>query len=268
MLLYNIGFLDIGLIDILDIMVVTVLIFLILKWMKGSSAVSIFIAILLLFVIKMVAAVLNMKLLTQIMGAVLDMGVIAIIIIFQPEIRHFLIKLGSDYRSLGRKHLINRILGMTPYTLSDEAINEITDACRLMSAQKTGALIVLANVSNLNEIVETGDAIDARIESRLIQNLFFKNSPLHDGALIIRNNRLVAARCTLPNTQKVNLPPEYGMRHKAAIGITEETDAVVVVVSEETGRISYVRAGEIQTMENAMALKVVLEKANIGHIEQ
>ena len=151
---------------------------------------------------------------------------------------------------------------------SDEAINEIADACRLMSAQKTGALIVLANVSNLNEIVETGDAIDARIESRLIQNLFFKNSPLHDGALIIRNNRLVAARCTLPNTQKVNLPPEYGMRHKAAIGITEETDAVVVVVSEETGRISYVRAGEIQTMENAMALKVVLEKANIGHIEQ
>ena len=183
------------------------------------------------------------------------MGVLALIIIFQPEIRHFLIRLGSNYSHIRRSQLFNKLLGVKNGGLSGDSVNEIVDACRYMSGNKTGALIVIANYSNLDSIIETGDVIDARIESRMIQNLFFKNSPLHDGALIVRDNRLVAARCTLPNTDKINLPPQYGMRHKAAIGITEESDASVIVVSEETGNIAFVRGGEMKTLGEASELK-------------
>ena len=143
-------------------------------------------------------------------------------------------------------------------SMDNTVVNEITEACRRMSEQKTGALIVLRHNDNLDYIISTGDKIDATINRRLIMNIFFKNSPLHDGAMIIQDNRINAARCTLPITSRSDLPAYYGMRHKAAIGITEESDAEVIVVSEETGRVSYVKGGNITTIGNMNELKLLL----------
>ena len=139
-----------------------------------------------------------------------------------------------------------------------ETANEIAEACRNMSESKTGALIVMPRKDSLNHIIETGDTMDAKVSRRLIMNIFFKNSPLHDGAMIIEGDRITAARCTLPITQRTDIPPSLGMRHKAAIGISEETDADVVVVSEETGGVSFVRGGKLTSIGNINELKLIL----------
>jgi DNA integrity scanning protein DisA with diadenylate cyclase activity len=144
---------------------------------------------------------------------------------------------------------------------ASEEVNDLTEACRRMSEDKTGALIVIAHNSPLNDIISTGDRIDASIHRRLIMNLFFKNSPLHDGALVISGGKIVAARCTLPITSKTNIPANFGMRHKAAIGITEDTDADAIVVSEETGRISFVKGGTVTPIQNINELKLLLSTA-------
>ena len=153
----------------------------------------------------------------------------------------------------------SEIFGRRSETLSTGAtVNELTEACRRMSETKTGALIVIAHNTPLEEVISSGDEIDAAIHRRLIMNLFFKNSPLHDGAMVIANGRIAAARCTLPITQKTDIPANYGMRHKAAIGITEESDADVVVVSEETGNISFVKGGVVTKIQNINELKLLL----------
>lgn len=257
MLLMDLGFLRMSFVDAVDILVVAVLIFAVFRWIRGSAAMNIFLAILVLFIIRLVASALDMKLLTQIMRAVLDVGVLALVIIFQPEIRHFLIHIGT----LRFNSFVRKVFGVGFTTLSRESVDEIIEACRAMSEQKVGALMVFTNSTSLQEIIETGDIIDARIENRLIQNLFFKNSPLHDGALVIREDRLVAARCTLPNTTG-DLPAKYGMRHKAAVGMSEESDASVIVVSEETGNISFVSGGKIKTLSDASEIKDLLKAAD------
>ena len=185
---------------------------------------------------------------------------IALIVIFQPEIRKFLIRLGNRYMNSARgRKILDRILGRGTESLnSSTAVNELTEACRRMSESKTGALIVIAHKPPLDEVISSGDEIDAAIHRRLIMHLFFKNSPLHDGALVIANGRIAAARCTLPITQKTNIPANFGMRHKAAIGITEESDADVVVVSEETGNISFVKGGAVTKIQNINELKLLL----------
>ena len=201
-----------------------------------------------------------MKFMTTLLDTILDVGVIALIVIFQPEIRKFLIRLGNQYMSSARgRKIIDRILGKRSDTInSATTANELAEACARMSETKTGALIVIAHNTPLGEIISTGDEIDASIHRRLIMNLFFKNSPLHDGAMIIANGRIAAARCTLPITQKTNIPANFGMRHKAAIGITEESDADVVVVSEETGNISFVKGGVVTKIQNINELKLLL----------
>ncbi|MCQ2137055.1 MAG: DNA integrity scanning protein DisA nucleotide-binding domain protein, partial [Bacteroidales bacterium] len=185
-------------------------------------------------------------------------GVLALIVIFQPELRRVLIRLGNQYRKASKNKFLGKIFGSADQELAAEAVREITDACRRMSESKTGALIVIPHTNPLEEIISTGDIIDAKINRRLIQNLFFKNSPLHDGAVIINSERIVAARCTLPITQKTDIPASFGMRHKAAIGLTEETDADVILVSEETGHIAFVRAGEVAILDNINSLKLRL----------
>ena len=225
---------------------------------------SIFVAIVSLYLIRVLVSAFNMRLMTAIMDMVLDVGMLALIVIFQPEIRKFLIKLGNRYMNSNQgRAIINRIMGKnTQGTIGNtEAVNEITEACRRMSEDKTGALIVIAQKNPLEEIISTGDKIDAAIHRRLIMNLFFKNSPLHDGALVIAGNRIVAVRCTLPITENKNLPANYGMRHKAAIGITEESDANVIVVSEETGNISFVTGGIVTPIQNINELKLLLNEA-------
>ena len=260
-LLAFLGFLKLSSADILDIVLLGLIIFFMFRWIKGTSAMSIFIAIVSLYLIRVVVGAFNMRLMTAIMDMILDVGVLALIVIFQPEIRKFLIRLGNRYMHSARgQKLLSRILGKgskTGTTSSEEA-NDLTEACRRMAEDKTGALIVLAHETPLDEIISTGDRIDARIHRRLLMNLFFKNSPLHDGAVVISGGKIVAARCTLPITERKNIPARFGMRHKAAIGITEETDADAVVVSEETGNISFVKGGEVTPIQNINELKLLL----------
>lgn len=258
------GFLELSIADILDILLLGLIIFILFRWIRGSSAMSIFVAIVSLYVIRVLVSAFNMRLMTAIMDMVLDVGMLALIVIFQPEIRKFLIRLGNRYMNSARgRAILNRITGKgkTGSLTSSEAVNDLTEACRRMSEDKTGALIVIAHTNPLEEIISTGDRINASIHRRLIMNLFFKNSPLHDGALVIAGNRIVAARCTLPITENKNLPANYGMRHKAAIGITEESDADAVVVSEETGRISFVKGGKVTPIQNINELKLLLTES-------
>ena len=254
-------FLYLSLADILDIFLLGLIIFVAFKWIRGSSAMSIFMAIVSLFIIRVLVNAFNMRLMTAILDMVLDVGVLALIVIFQPEIRKFLIRIGNKYFSNKQSaSLIKRFLGKDgkKIAVSSEEVNNLTEACRRMSEDKTGALIVIAHKTPLDDIISTGDSINASIHRRLIMNLFFKNSPLHDGALVISDNRIVAARCTLPITEKTNIPANYGMRHKAAIGITEETDADAIVVSEETGKISFVKDGAVTPIQNINELKLIL----------
>ena len=259
------GFLQMSFTDILDIMMVATIIFFVFRWIRGSSAMSIFMAVLLLYIIKVIVSSLNMTLMSGILGTVIDVGVIALIVIFQPEIRYFLTRLGSRYAIGGNlRQLLDKILGRNGGGIADESISELLEAVKVMADQKTGALIVISRQDALQHIIATGDTIDAKINKRLLLNLFFKNSPLHDGAVVLEGSRIVAARCTLPLTGQSDIPAHYGMRHKAAIGITEESDAKVIVVSEETGNVSFVSAGQIQTIANIDQLKGLLSEENKG----
>ena len=260
MLLAAFDFLQMKVADILDILLLGIIIFLLFKWLRGTSAMSIFVAIVSLYLIRVIVGAFDMRLMVAIMDMILDVGVLAIIVIFQPEIRKFLIRLGNRYMNNAKgRAIIDKLTGKEKkqVTVSEE-VNDLTEACRRMSEDKTGALIVIAHKNTLDDIISTGDRIDAGIHRRLIMNLFFKNSPLHDGAVVISGDRIVAARCTLPITERTNLPANYGMRHKAAIGITEESDADVVVVSEETGRISFVKGGKVTPINNINELKLLL----------
>ena len=262
MILAIFGFLQLSLADILDILLLALMIFIVFRWIRGTSAMSIFVAIISLYVIRVIVSAFNMRLMTNIMETVLDVGLIAVIVIFQPEIRKFLMRLGSRYMNSAQgRAILDKLLGKDRKSMNisgSAAVNDLAEACRRMSEDKTGALIVIAHKASLEEIISTGDPIDAAIHLRLIMNLFFKNSPLHDGALVISGGRIAAARCTLPITERTDIPASYGMRHKAAIGITEETDADAIVVSEETGKISFVKTGKVTPIGNINELKLLL----------
>lgn len=250
------GFLSLSAMDVLDILMVAAILYVLFRWIRGSSAMNIFMAIILLLIVRVIVGSLNMKLMTSLMNTLFDVGILALIIIFQPEIRHFLMRIGGS--SNWWKKLVGRLISGRGNNVAEKAVEEIVEACRVMGEQKTGALIVIPGQDPLQYIIETGDMLDAHVSRRLILNLFFKNSPLHDGAMIIRGDRIVAARCTLPITSRTDIPAHFGMRHKAAIGISEESDAIVVVVSEETGRISYVKEGNLRVIENTYDLKLLL----------
>ena len=263
MLLDIFGFLQLSFTDILDILLLGLIIYVAFRWIKGTSAMSIFIAIISLYVVRVLVSAFNMRLMNALMETVLDVGVIALIVIFQPEIRKFLIRVGNRWMksAKGQKILDRLFKGGKTSSSGGETVNEISEACRHMSEDKTGALIVISHDVPLDEIISTGDRIDAAIHRRLIMNLFFKNSPLHDGALVITGQRLTAVRCTLPITSRTNIPANYGMRHKAAIGITEETDADAIIVSEETGRISFAKQGKVTPIQNINELKLLLSES-------
>jgi uncharacterized protein (TIGR00159 family) len=253
---------NIHIMDVVDILLVGLLVYYVYKLIRGTAAISIFLGIIILYIVWAVVKALNMSLLSEIMGQVLGVGVIAIIVLFQQEIRKFLLSLGNNYILNNEKlKLFSKMFGNKGGGMELQALDEITQACRKMSETKTGALIVLAHTSSMEFVIETGDVIDARINRRLIENLFFKNSPLHDGAMVIANDRIVAARCTLPITENPNIPAHYGMRHRAATGLSEETDASVIVVSEETGNISFVKDGKIKTMGSITELRLAIENS-------
>lgn len=263
MLLQLLGFLHLSFIDVVDIILVALLIFVVFRWIKGSSAINIFIAIIILLVGRIVASALGMKMVSTILGTIIDVGAIALVVIFQPEIRRFLNNIGrSAGDTIEKKTFLSKLLPGRKFTAaSSPSISEIAQACEEMSETKTGALIVLVRNNNLEDIISTGDTIDAKIGCRLIMNIFFKNSPLHDGAMVIGSDRIIAARCTLPITDRRNIPASYGMRHKAAIGLSEQCDADVIVVSEQTGKISFVRAGRVTQVDSINKLKLLIGNA-------
>ena len=253
----SLGFLQFTFVDLIDILLVAAVIFIIFRWIRGSSAMNIFIAIIILLVVRVLATALNMKMTSAMLGAILDVGALAIIIIFQPEIRRFLNNLG---RTAGNNTFIRHILRRSKVEgLGNEDLSELVSAVEYMGAHKIGALIVIRRRDDLQSIIATGDAIDARISERLIENVFFKNSPLHDGAMVIGDNSIIAARCTLPITDRLDLPASYGMRHRAAVGLSEQCDADVIVVSEETGNISYVQQSIITRIDTINVLKLKLQ---------
>ena len=245
--------------DLLDIFLMALVIYVIFRWIRGSSAMSIFLVVVSLYVVRVVASALGMKMITTMMETVLDVGLLALVVLFQPEIRRFLITLGNRYK--GNRFIAGLLSRGSGKKLSSETVNEVSEAIRSMSESRTGALIVIPNEIPLYDIMATGDKVDAQVSRRLIMNIFFKNSPLHDGAMIIEGGRIAAARCTLPITEKMDLPASYGMRHKAAIGVSEQTDADVLVVSEETGAVSYVRSGVVKPIANINELKLILDES-------
>ena len=253
------GFLHMTIADLLDIFLMALVIYVIFRWIRGSSAMSIFLVVVSLYVVRVVASALGMKMITTMMETVLDVGLLALVGLFQPEIRRFLITLGNRYK--GNRFIAGLLSRGSGKKLSSETVNEVSEAIRSMSESRTGALIVIPNEIPLYDIMATGDKVDARVSRRLIMNIFFKNSPLHDGAMIIEGGRIAAARCTLPITEKMDLPASYGMRHKAAIGVSEQTDADVLVVSEETGAVSYVRSGVVKPIANINELKLILDES-------
>lgn len=264
MILSALSFLNMSFADILDIVVVAALIFVVIRWIRHSSAINVFIAIIMLFVVRELALLLGMKMLSSLLGTVLDLGVLALVVIFQPDIRRFLFRLGSGSERSGSGWAkVYSFFGIKGDSLGNDAISEIAEACVEMSEQKTGALIVLRRRGSLDYIMETGDRVDAKISKRLIMSIFFKNSPLHDGAMVIGGGKILAARCTLPITGQQDVPARFGMRHKSAIGMTEESDADVIVVSEETGGISFVRGGEVSPVRGINELKLLLGSERI-----
>ena len=222
--------------DILDILLVAFLLYKTYKLMKSSGSINIFTGILVFIVIwVIVSQVLQMRLLGSIFDKLVSVGVIALIVLFQEEIRRFLLTLGSRHHSSSWFRFLR---GNKKTETSKEDIMPIVMACLNMSKGKVGALIVIEKNFPLDDIVRTGDVIDANINQRLIENIFFKNSPLHDGAMIISKKRIKAAGCILPVSHSMDIPKELGLRHRAAKGISQETDALAVIVSEETGNIS------------------------------
>ena len=255
------GFLDITLVDIIDIFVVALIMFQVYRLTRGTNALRIVVGILIIYLLWIVTRVLNMELLSMILGQIIGVGVIALIIVFQQEIRRFLILLGTQYtnRRVSFMARLFRPRGRKVKVVGQEWIDTVVGACADMAKTKTGALIVIARKVNLLPFIEQGERIDALISASLIKNIFFKNSPLHDGAMVIAGDRIAAARCVLPSTER-EVPMEFGMRHRAALGASEITDALVIVVSEERGTISIARKGHISRDISPAHLQVVLRE--------
>ncbi len=254
------GFLSFGWADILDILMVAAIIYLLIRSLRGDSTVlNIVLVLTFLLILQAVVNALNMRMMSALLGALLDVGVLAVIILFQPEIRHMLNRFAVQSGIARRSgQLFNRLLGIKEETMGGHSAEELGEAIRAMSAEKTGALIVIQHKSSLEEYMDTGDRFEADINRRLIMNIFFKNSPLHDGAMIIVGDHVAAARCQLPMTNRTDIPAHYGMRHRAALGLSEDTDADILVVSEETGNVSFVRGGEIHTVQDMKELRQLL----------
>ena len=250
-------FVSFRIVDVLDILIVAILLFELYKLTKGTAAVKIFWVLALLFVIWEVVSYFHFTMLSSLMGEIMNVGVLAIIILFQPEIRKFLLYIG-DGRLV---HFFSDRFAKQPKNSAyiDE-IEAVKSACRHMSATMTGALIIFARQTPLDEFLNTGEVIDAKPSAELLENIFFKNSPLHDGAVIIKDHRIAAARCILPVSKNRDLPQEVGLRHRSALGATEFTDAIAVVVSDQTGTISICHNGQLPRDYTSSTLRQALEE--------
>lgn len=254
-----ISFLNFGIKDFIDIFLVATLLFYVYRLMRESRSINVFTGIIVFIVLwLLVSQVLEMKLLGSILDKLVSYGVIALIILFQDEIRKFLNNLGAHQR-------FNKLLRFFTSNhqkkeVDKQAIMPIVMACMNMARGKVGALIVMERYSPLHDIINSGEKIDAAINQRLIENIFFKNSPLHDGAMVISKKRIVSAGCILPVSHDTDIPKALGLRHRAALGISQESDALAIVVSEETGGISAAINGEFKLRLSAEELESIITK--------
>ena len=256
-------FISFGIVDVIDILLVSVILYQLYKMVKGTAAVNVFVGLTLIYIVYIIVRAFELKLLGTILGRFINVGVIAVMVVFQQEIRKFLLYIGSNEflkntswkaffsfsnpeSAISSKFLLN----------ADAVIN----ACFVMSESKTGALIIISKKSDLVFYVNTGESVDSALTDKMLENIFYKNSPMHDGAVIIKDNRIVAARCVLPVTEKENFPSNFGMRHRAAVGITETTDAIAITVSEQTGAVSLTVNGEINSNLTKEKLRYLIEK--------
>ena len=251
-------FFEFGIKDIVDIVLVALMLFYIYRLMKESRSLNVFMGILIFVVLWLVVSqVLEMKLLGSIMDKLVSVGVIALIILFQEDIRKFLYNLGAHQRVQTLRRLFTNSDKQNDEQVK-QTIMPIVMSCLSMSKKKVGALIVIQRATPLDDIVATGERLDASINQRLIENIFFKNSPLHDGAMIIVHDRIRAAGCILPVSHDLHIPKELGLRHRAALGITHESDCIAIVVSEETGGISIAIRNEFQLRLTPEKLESIL----------
>lgn len=239
----NLQLWDFRLIDFIDVFLVAILLYYIYKLVKGTVAINIFIGILIIYFVWRLTDYLNMHMLYRIFDGFMKVGIIALIVVFQPEIRKFLLMVGSTNIG-GKRRLFKSFKFLKNDIETTTDVDAIITACKNMSTSKTGALIVVERNNNLDFLLNTGDSMNISVSEPIIESIFFKNSPLHDGALIIENNTIKATRVVLPVNNEKTIPDRFGLRHRAAIGITEKTDALAVAVSEETGQISYFKNGE------------------------
>ena len=245
-----------------DILLVAIMLYQLYKMVKGTAAVNVFIGLALIYIVWIVVRAFELKLLGSILGKFINVGVIAIMVVFQQEIRKFLLYIGSNefLKNKNWKTIFNfsaQENASSKFMLDDDAI---INACFSMSDTKTGALIIISKKSDLKFYVNTGEPIDSALTERMLENIFYKNSPMHDGAVIIKDNRIIAARCVLPVTEKENFPSHFGMRHRAAVGITETTDAIAITVSEQTGSVSLTVNGDINSNLTKDKLRFLIEK--------
>lgn len=254
-------FIEFGIKDFIDILLVAFLLYKLYKLMKETGSLNIFIGVLMfLGVWVLVSQVLEMRLLGSILDVLQNVGILALIVLFQEEIRRFLLNLGTH----GKMNNVLKWLGGKKSELVERAdMMPLVMACLNMSKQKVGALIVIEQEVPLNEFVRTGDEIDATISQRLVENIFFKNSPLHDGAMIICGKRIKAAGCILPVSHDLNIPRHLGLRHRAALGVSQVSDAIVIIVSEQTGAISMAHEGQFRLRLSAEELERELTRVKI-----
>lgn len=237
------GFLDFGILDFLDIILVAILLYYVYKLVRGTVAINIFIGIAIIYLIWKLTQVLQMEMLSDILGKFIGGGFIALIIVFQQEIRRFLLMLGSSSFT-AKKGFLKQMSFLKSEVHAETDIESIVKACEEMGKTKTGALVVIGRNNSLERFKSTGDTMHIEVNKPILKSVFFKNSPLHDGAIIIEDNYIIATRVILPVAKDVDIPLRFGLRHRAAIGVSTQTDALVLVVSEETGKISYIKNGE------------------------
>ncbi|GIJ93407.1 diadenylate cyclase [Capnocytophaga stomatis] len=251
--------LDFTVVDVIDILLVALLLYYVYKLARGTVAVNIFLGIVIIYLIWKITEALQMQLLSSILGQFIGVGVFALIVVFQEEIRKFLLTIGSTNIAARNKFFKVFQSLKTAKNKSNLDVRSLISVCKKLGSTNTGALIVLERNIPLNFVKETGDDVNIQVSEPIIESIFFKNSPLHDGAIVISGNYIVATRVILPVAGENRLPKHYGLRHRAATSISEKTDASALVVSEETGKISYIKNGNFVTFKTDEELINIIE---------
>ncbi len=255
-----IKFLEFGITDVIDIVLVAVLLYYIYKLVRGTVAINIFLGIVIVWGFWKLTELLDMKMISSMVGGFMQVGLIALIIVFQQEIRKFLLMIGSTNFATKRNFVKHFKFLRQEGAPSELDVESILAACDKMAKTRTGAILVLKRNNSLDFVKSSGDTMNLEVNQPIIESIFYKNSPLHDGAAIIANNAIVATRVILPVSKDRNMPQRFGLRHRAAVGITERTDALALVVSEETGQLSYIKNGEFIFYKDLSELALIIKE--------